>query len=216
MPAEWFKNIFKLKINALFMFKIFIDESGDLGETGSGYFVLTALVTKNEDSFKRIIKNMRKNKFKKDLSGAMELRANKSSKEIIEYFLTKANTVMETELLHVVINKKKTYSKYLKNDKHKYYNFIAGKLAQNLCNYKDIIEIRIDKSKGKQLHRMDFNEYFCKKLSQKIPIHHSYSHNYYCLQAADFYAWACFQKFEYNNPKYLELVKHKQQFFEEW
>jgi hypothetical protein len=45
---------------------MFIDESGDLGSQ-SNYFVLAALTVKDPLPLDRIIRNMRRNKFKKQL-----------------------------------------------------------------------------------------------------------------------------------------------------
>jgi len=58
---------------------MYIDESGDLGLKGSKYLVLSALMIDNPKELKRIVKNMRRNKFKKELKKAIEIKANKSS-----------------------------------------------------------------------------------------------------------------------------------------
>ena len=46
---------------------MYIDESGDLGIKGSKYLVLSALLVDKPEYLDRIIKNMRRNKFKKQL-----------------------------------------------------------------------------------------------------------------------------------------------------
>ena len=47
---------------------MYIDESGDLGDNDgcSKYLVISALLIKNPNKLDRIIKNMRRNKFKKN------------------------------------------------------------------------------------------------------------------------------------------------------
>jgi hypothetical protein len=52
---------------------MFIDESGDLGSQ-SDYFVLAALTVKDPFPLDRIIKNMRRNKFKKQLKDAQKIK----------------------------------------------------------------------------------------------------------------------------------------------
>lgn len=61
---------------------MFLDESGDLGLKGSNYLVIAALVVKKPKRLDKIIKNMRRNKFKKELKKAQEIRANKSSQAV--------------------------------------------------------------------------------------------------------------------------------------
>ncbi|NOR48774.1 MAG: hypothetical protein GQ533_12155 [Methanosarcinaceae archaeon] len=67
---------------------IFIDESGDLGSQ-SKYLILSALVVKSPDKLDRIIKNMRRYKFKKQLRKASEIKANSSSPKLVKYALKK-------------------------------------------------------------------------------------------------------------------------------
>ena len=141
---------------------IYIDESGDLGLGGSKYLILSALLIDNPADLDRIIKNMRRNKFKKELRKAQEIKANNSSKDVIRYMLLKLNEVKNTKIFYMVLEKNKIMSEYLKDNKSKLYNYVAGKLARNIVLNEIDVEIRIDKSKGKQLLREDFNNYFLK------------------------------------------------------
>ena len=179
--------------------------------------MLAALVVNNYTMLDRINKNMRRNKFKKELSKAAEIKACHSSKEIIRYMLYKISEVDGARALYVVLEKKKLYSDYLKNDKHKLYNYVAGKLARNL-DAKDDLNIRIDKSKGKQLLQQDFNNYFRAILSSsaKITINHSHSHAWTGLQFADVLAWACFQKFEHADSSFVDMLKIEQEVYHVW
>jgi hypothetical protein len=204
------------------MFKyIYIDESGDLGEAGSKFMVLAALIVENPQELDRIIKNMRRNKFKKQLKKASEIKANKSSSEVISYALFKLSEVKNVKVLYVVLEKKKIASEFLKNNKHKLYNYVAGKLARQLLMDNADIELKIDKSKGKQLLQEDFNDYFIKCMKEKsnpakIKIEHSYSHSWSGLQFADILAWSCFQKFEHADDSYINLIKIEQEVYHVW
>ena len=201
----------------------YIDESGDLGtKTGSSKFlILSALVVDDSQDLDRIIKNMRRNKFKKELSKMSELKAYNLHDHIRIYMLKKINSVRNIKIFHIVLEKKKVFSDYLKNDKHKLYNFVAGKLAKNILMSDINVEIKIDRSKGNIFLQKDFNEYFRKMLElgsdgMKCKIEHSYSHSWSGLQFADLLAWCCFQKFENNDSSYLEKLNIEQEFYTVW
>ena len=200
---------------------MYIDESGDLGEKGSKYMVLAALLIEEPRILDRIIKNMRRNKFKKELKKAIEIKANKSSSAVKKHMIERLNEVKGAKIFYIILEKKKLFSQYLKNDKHKMYNYVAGKLARNIILNNIDIEIKIDKSKGRQLLREDFNSHFIKNLGEKsnsvkATIEHSYSHCWSGLQFADMLSWACFQKFEHNNSEYIDLIKLEQEVYHVW
>ena len=141
---------------------MYIDESGDLGEKVgcSKYVVISALLIDNPAPLERIIKNMRRHKFKKELRVFSEFKANNLKNETIKYALMQLNSVKNAHFFHMILEKKNIFSDFLKNDKHKCYNFVAGKLARNIILQGVDVEIRIDKSKGKQMLQEDFNQYF--------------------------------------------------------
>lgn len=200
---------------------MYIDESGDLGMKGSKYLVLSALLVENPKMLDRIIKNMRRNKFRRELKKTEEIKANKSSKEIIIHMLKKLNDVKGARVFYIVLEKKKIISEYLKDNKDRLYNYVAGKLARQIALNEINVDIKIDKSKGKQLLQEDFNRYFLKSLNhksrlQKVNITHSYSHSFSGLQFADILAWSCFQKFEYNNSFFIDLLIVEQEVYHVW
>lgn len=202
---------------------MYIDESGDLGnsEGCSKYVIISALLVDNPVPLDRIIKNMRRHKFKKDLRVFSELKANNLKDEIIVYALKQLNAVKGAHVFHMILEKKKIYSDFLKNDKHKLYNFIAGKLAKNIIMEGIDVEIRIDKSKGSQMLQEDFNQYFEKSLREKsniykVKIRHSHSQSCSGLQFADLLAWAAFQKVEHNNSKFVDLLEINQEAYNVW
>jgi len=186
-----------------------------------GLITIAALFVEDHKPLDRIIKNMRRNKFRKQLRKAIEIKANKSSKEIKKYMLQKLNQVPNARIFYIVLEKKKPYSEYLHDNKDKLYNYVAGKLARNIMLEDVDVEIRVDKSKGRQILREDFNQHFLKNLREKsdhreATIHHSYSHSLSGLQFADILAWACFQKFEHDNPEYIDLIELEQDVYHVW
>jgi len=202
---------------------MYIDESGDLGfkKGSSGFIIISALVVENNKELDRIIKNMRRHKFKKNLSKMNELKTYELHDSIRVYMLKKLNYVTNVKVFHIILEKKKVFSTYLKRDKHKLYNFMAGKLAKNILMNDTNVEIKIDKSKGNIFLQKDFNSYFKNMLEQgnegmRCKIDHSYSHSWAGLQFADLLAWCCFQKFERNDASYLEMLDIEQEFYTVW
>jgi Protein of unknown function (DUF3800) len=190
---------------------MFIDESGDLGRQ-SRYFVFAALTVKDPLLLDRIIKNMRRNKFKKELKDANEIKANSSSPALVKYALSQLNNVTDASVSYIILEKAQCYSPFLLNDKHKLYNFAAGRLAEHTILEDADLVVRIDLSKGKQVLRDDFNNYFKMKLNEnstlrEIEIYHSLSHAWNGLQFADLLAWSKFQKVEHNNDEFTEVLK---------
>ncbi|MCH8520137.1 MAG: DUF3800 domain-containing protein [Nanoarchaeota archaeon] len=202
---------------------MFIDESGNLGfskESGR-YFIISALIFKDLKQADRFIKNMRRNKFKKELKTATELKANNSSDKLRHYILQKINELDFVQIFHIILDKEEVKSQFLRNDKHKLYNFVAGKLAKNILINNIDIEIIIDKSKGKQFLINDFDRYFKQKLSEKssnytCKISHSYSHNYSGLQLVDFLAWSVYRKYEYKDSTFNNNIEIEQEIFSVW
>ena len=87
------------------MIYIFIDESGDLGLGGSKYLVLSALIVEDYFPLYRMIKNMRRHKFRKELRKASEIKANRSSDELRRYMLKKLNKAKNTRVLYIEIGR---------------------------------------------------------------------------------------------------------------
>jgi len=202
---------------------MYIDESGDLGfnVNSSKYIIITALVIDDYRELDKIVKNMRRNKFKKELTHMNELKAYKLHDYIRIHMLKKLNAIPNIKIYHVILQKSKVFSDYLKSDKHKLYNFIAGKLAHNILMNDISMDIKIDKSKGNIFLQKDFNDYFKRKLEEsskeiKCKIEHGYSHSWSGLQFADLLAWSCFQKYENNNSTYLETLNVPQEFYTIW
>ena len=200
---------------------IFIDESGDLGETGSEYFVITAIWIEKPELFDRLIKNLRRHKFKKELRKASEIKANSSSLGLREYILRKFNETEYAKGHSIILNKKKVFSKYLKDDKHKLYNYVCGVLASTMSFESKHLIIRIDRSKGKQALRDDFDGYIIKKctendINRRVEVYHSWSHAWSGLQIVDFVSWSIFQKYEHNNDSFYKLIEKKINIYFMW
>lgn len=186
---------------------LIIDESGDLGKKGSKYFIILGILIENEKELERIIKNLRRNKFKKKLANVREIKGTNCSSTLIKQILRKVNKI--NGKIHCVILEK---AKFPNESKNKMYDYIAGLLAEQIKMNSSII-VRIDKSKAKYEDINNFNKLFKEKLINNdkfnVEIHHNYSHNHESLQVVDVITWSFFQKFERNNPEFMDLIKLK-------
>ena len=66
------------------MYYIFIDESGDLGDKGSKYFVLAAIKVEDEKVLEKLIKKTRRN-YKKDIGQSNEIKGSKTPPKVKKY-----------------------------------------------------------------------------------------------------------------------------------
>ncbi|MCB9370090.1 DUF3800 domain-containing protein [Candidatus Woesearchaeota archaeon] len=203
---------------------MYVDESGDLGfgkKGSSRYFVISALLIDDCKEPERLVKNMRRNKFKKELRKSNELKANNSSDKLRHYVLSKINEFKGIQIFHIVLDKTEVRSPYLKDNKNKLYNFVAGKLAKNILMKDADLLVIIDKSKGKKILRIDFDRYFRTKLLEgetagDCTISHGYSHNFAGLQMVDFLAWSVFRKYEYKDLDFNKNITVEQEVFSVW
>ncbi len=200
---------------------LYLDESGDLGAKGSQYLILAALLITNPALLTKCIRNMRRHKFRKELRKVQEIKANKSSDDLRRHMLLALNKIPDAKVFYIVLEKKKLLSIYLRDHKHRLYDYVAGKLAKSIILYDIDLEIRIDKSKGKQLLQQMFNDLFAANLRKSssvkiISIHHSPSHSWAGLQFVDILAWACFQKFEHRDSTFLDLLSIEQEVHFVW
>jgi len=189
---------------------MFLDESGDPGIRGSDYLIIAALLVDDAKRLKKIIKNMRRNKFRKELKNASEIKANSSSDAVIKHMINELNNLNNAQIHCVVFEKRRNKELFLKKDMNQLYNHIAGALAKQI-EIQDSIIIRIDKSKGKQMLRHEFDEYFLYNLKdgsqmRNIEIYHSYSNSWEGLQFVDIIAWSYFQKYERHDNSYVNLI----------
>ena len=111
---------------------MFLDESGDLGRKGSEYFVIATLVVDSPKRLDRIIKNMRRNKFKKELKKANEIKANSSSEALRRYMIQQLNSLENVRVYGVVFEKQLNHNSLLQKDMNKLYNYVAGALAKQI------------------------------------------------------------------------------------
>lgn len=191
---------------------IFLDESGELGfkeNLSTKFFTITLLVCgiKEEQELQRVIKKVRQRFFKKKLKISSEIKWHNSNEEIRNKILGKLAEI-NLEIFTIVLDKSKVYE-YLKEKKHKLYNYLS-KLILTECSITDSIELIVDRSKNKRSLRDDFNEYIRENMKQaQIPIRHEDSRSNGGLQCLDFISGAIFNKYEFGKLDYYNLIKPK-------
>lgn len=189
---------------------IYLDESGDLGfnPTSSKYIVIALLITKPPLNIGRCIKKIRQRKLKKKLKELPEIKFNKSDDHIRELTL-KCIAKEPIEIAYIVLDKNKV-NPARHNHKHAIYNFITGYLMcclpfENTINSRLIVDKRI----AKKVLRADFDQYVKQKAAFKVDITHENSMYNQCLQATDFIAGAIFQKYEFGDDKFYDIIKDR-------
>ena len=97
---------------------IFIDESGDLGDKGSKYFVLAAIKVEDEKVLEKLIKKTRKN-YKKDIGQSNEIKGSKTPPKVKKYILKKLNR-HDYKVFILIFDKKNKYKFDFNQDNHKF------------------------------------------------------------------------------------------------
>lgn len=191
---------------------IFIDESGDLGLSGSLFFTIVALNTRDVIQLRRIIKRLRERKLKKKMKELVEIKAYNSNPEIRRYVLNSVSAC-DCSISAIAIPKNKIHPNLL-DHKDKLYNYLGGLLFEHITLRADIVELVIDQKDSNRLLREDFNSYIKGKITSKAPnidvrIKHFQSHASQELQVVDFVAWAINRKFSFNDSSYYDLISSK-------
>ena len=174
---------------------------------GSKYFIILGILIKDERELEKIIKNLRRNKFKKQLANVHEIKGTNCYSKVIKQILRKLNK-LNAKIYCVVLDKEKFHIK----TKNSSYDYMAGLIAERIDINASLI-VRVDKSKTKYEDINNFNELFREKqqIDNKfnVEIHHNYSHKHESLQVVDVITWSFFQKFERNNSEFVDLIHLK-------
>ena len=204
----------------------YVDESGDLGfsEKSTKFFVVAYVISdstvKLETYMKRVLKKLHTKK--KYHYSRNEL---KFSRMNADCRITVLKSVYRCALdIGVVVVEKNKVRPELRKDLTILYNWllvhhIMSALVPRL-DAKDKIHVVFDKSLPRK-RIISFNDYLKNKVSylswtegyevqlSQIITNHANSEFEPCLQAADAVAGAYFQRYENENPQYVELIKDK-------
>jgi hypothetical protein len=197
--------------------KVYLDESGNLGGLGSKvseedpYFVLAALIAREDAPIRRCIKDVRQT-LKKKYKVKSELKFNESddpSKRRILECVAKTNN----DIAYVFVRKDQAalLTSYLGVEPQVLYNDICKQLLQRVIpnyEFKGAVEIVIDRFLyGDAQDR--FDNYLATGLMRSISVSHLDSKQCPCLQATDFIAGAIARKYRDNDDLYYNKIQHK-------
>lgn len=194
--------------------KIYIDESGNLGGLGSEedpYFVLAALVAREEIPIRRCIKDVRQT-LKKKYKVKSELKFKESddpSKRRILECVAKTNN----DIVYVYLRKDQAalLESYLRVEPQVLYNDVCKQLLNRVIScyeFRGAIEIIIDRFLyGEAQER--FNNFLAVGLMRSINVSHQDSKQCPCLQAVDFIAGAIARRYRDNDDLYYNKIQHK-------
>jgi Protein of unknown function (DUF3800) len=207
------------------MWFLYLDESGDLGfdfvhKKPSNFFNVTVLLVKGVENNRALINGV-KNTLKRKLNPrnkrrriVAELKGQKTSIQIKEYFYKQVNTI-PFELYGVTLSKRRSFDEIIM-EKHRLYNYIARLALEQvpIDEARNQVDLIIDKSKNK-LQIQEFNSSLINHLQGRIDpslplnIYHRTSDQEYGLQAADMFSWGIFRKHERADMEWSEVFKEK-------
>lgn len=189
---------------------IFIDESGDLGDKGSKYFILAAILVEDKKVLEKLIKNARRS-YKKDIGQSNELKGFSTPPKVKKSILKKLNQ-KNYRVFIIIFDKKYKYKFDFDFDNNKLYDIISSHLAK-IIDINDPTYIFIDRTKNKKDKQEIFNELFKSNLNNlnnyPVFINHVDSKKFKGIQVADMISWSIFQYIENNNDEYFNLLKNK-------
>ena len=196
--------------------EIYLDESGNLGGLGARvteddpYFVLVALVVREDHPIKRCIRDLRR-KLKKRYKVKSELKFSDSddaSKRRILECIGKTNNDIAYILLHKSLGD--ALSPYLEKEPQILYNELCKLLLRRVIDEYGVpgpVSIVMDKFLY-GAKRKSFDKYLADNLGN-IQVSHVDSKRCPCIQAADFVAGAIGRKYRETDDLFYKKIQHK-------
>lgn len=213
---------------------IFQDESGCLGfEAGSSrFYVVVLLCTENSKHIGNVIRKFKGRTIKSGWPKDLEIKAHhlitadrnidvpinykyRESPEVPIFDILKRLAACDIEIDAIVVLKARI-SENLRTLPHGIlHNYYSGRvLVDRIVRYDDV-HLYVDET-SKQTHDLrHFDGYIktgallSKGHSFPFEIVHGDSNVIAGISAADFLSWALFRRFEYNDTRFFDLIKHK-------
>jgi len=199
--------------------KIYVDESGDLGfgPRASHYFVLAALIVRDEQTIRRCFKKIRQRKLKKSLRDVPEFKYN-NTKGLIKDRILQCIADCDLDIAYAVLRKDQVYGR-LRDRQQIVYNYLTGSLISRIVSqyaFEGCIYVCMDKSMY-NLQRDHFDDYLayrmfdngvsCATPLDHLVVEHVDSRVEPCIQAADFAAGAVHQRYRENDETYYSIIE---------
>lgn len=197
---------------------LIFDESGNLGVSGR-YFVISCIDTKNAKSLHNVMKRKLKqagDKFPElKTLHAHEIKA-KDAYPCVKYHLLECIVSKDVTVSYIVVDLKHVEQRLL-NDKNIMYNFASKILISKLITKNDEgtrINILFDNKTTKIASKNSLREYIIAHIVYEegldVDINFEYKDSdagdAFIIQAADYVANALYNKFEYGNDIYADIV----------
>jgi len=199
--------------------EIYLDESGNLGRLGARasradpYFVIAALIVRDELPIKRCIKDIRRRKIKKKYKVRSELKFSNSDETIRRRILEcvgRTNNDIAFALL-----RKYQVDEDLKDKSQVVYNYLCKQLLYRIIGKYELsgsINMIVDRSLY-GVQRENFDDYVEGRIGVRIPasieVSHVDSKQCPCVQAIDFVAGAISRKYRDNDDQYFQKIKNR-------
>lgn len=203
----------------MYCVRVYVDESGDLGfgPRASQYFVLAAVVVRDDQKIRRCFKKIRQRKLKKSLRDLPEFKFN-NTKGLIKDLILQCIADCDLDITYAVLRKNQVHSR-LRDKQQIIYNYLTGSLISRIA-YQYAIEghiyVCIDKSTY-SLERDHFDDYLTYRMFDngapnatsldQLAIEHLDSRTEPCIQAADFVAGAVHQMYRENDETYYRIIE---------
>ena len=189
---------------------IYIDESGDLGEKGSDFFVMAAIKVKDSRTLERLINKTRR-RYKKEIGKSNEIKGTTTPSKVKKSILKRLNNI-NSEIYIIIFDKNNKYKIDYKYDNNKLYDILSSELIK-LIKINNTTEIIIDRTKTDREKIDNYNSFLIKNLlnplKQKIIIKQVDSLKYKGIQIADIISWSTYQYIENNNNEYFNIIENK-------
>jgi hypothetical protein len=189
------------------MLKIYVDESGDLGKRGR-YFVIGAFCT--EDG-KRVRNTIKKYCAKQGTDELKNFGMSFVDRQEIAYKIKKES---DHKIGYVCVDKTKIQSPHLRADQNLLFNYAFSYLAQQLIsNEHQDIKIVVDNRNQKVGSKNSLGEYIKIKaytewgFAYNIQTEYLDSKDDRLIQAADFVAGNCYQRYHNNKSHIYSILR---------
>jgi len=190
----------------IYLHHAYIDEAGNIVPTRQGsFFVMTALCIDNPRIIQRIV---RKAHHRLGSSkGQGELKAKKARGKLVMELLEEL-AERNVEIFAMITDHR--LHGWMHSDPEQLYREVAARLVRKLCVHYPRIEITLDKRytnrRQRDLLEMAIRDELTDLSRKMILIRQEDSQHVRELQAADFVAWALYQKYEHGNDSFYQLI----------
>jgi hypothetical protein len=199
--------------------EIYLDESGNLGQLGANaskvdpYFVIAALIVRDDLPIKRCIKDIRRRKIKKKYKVRSELKFSNSD-EIIRRRILECVGRTNNDIAFALLRKYQV-DEDLRDKPQVVYNYLCKQLLYRIVTKYELggmINIIVDRSLY-GVQRENFNDYVEGRIGVRIParieVSHVDSKQCPCVQAVDFVAGAISRKYRINDDLYYQKIQNR-------